>query len=120
MMELREFFAAYGADYDATMGRFLGNEQMYARFLDMFFDDENLQKLGDALAAGDLTAAFEAAHTLKGVAGNLGLTPLYQAVCGIVEPLRGREARDYGEMYQAIRSDFERIRTLRGQQKGEG
>ena len=29
----------------------------------------------------DLDGAFEAAHTLKGVAGNLGLTPLYRSVC---------------------------------------
>ena len=35
-----------------------------------------------------MTSAFEAAHTLKGVTGNMGLTPLYDAVCTIVEPLR--------------------------------
>ena len=28
------------------------------------------------------------AHTLKGVAGNMGLTPLFDKVCAIVEPLR--------------------------------
>ena len=68
----------------------------------MLFQDENMQKLGAALANRDYTAAFEAAHTLKGVVGNMGLTPLYEAVCVIVEPLRSRECRDdYAALYQS-------------------
>lgn len=91
-----ECFAAYGADHRDTMARFLGSESLYLRFLDMLPQDDNLRKLGAALADGDLERAFLAAHTLKGVAGNLGLLPLSRAVCAIVEPLRAREARDYG------------------------
>lgn len=83
-----ECFAAYGADHRDTMARFLGSESLYLRFLDMLPQDDNLRKLGAALADGDLERAFLAAHTLKGVAGNLGLLPLSRAVCAIVEPLR--------------------------------
>ena len=60
MQGFREIFETYGADYQATMTRFIGNETMYLRFLDMLFQDPNLQKLGDALESGDLTAAFGA------------------------------------------------------------
>ena len=116
----RELFEAYGADYQETMERFMGNETMYLRFLDMLFQDENLQKLGGALDAGDLSGAFEAAHTLKGVSSNLGLKPLYDAVCVIVEPLRSGERRDdYPAAYQAIQQEFQRIDLLRRQLKGE-
>ncbi|WP_338148938.1 Hpt domain-containing protein [Dysosmobacter acutus] len=108
MRSVQEIFEAYGADYQVTMSRFLGNEEMYLRFLHMLFQDDNLQKLGQALERGDLTAAFEAAHTLKGVTGNLGLTPLYEAVCVIVEPLRDRKEQDYAQMYQRIREEFRR------------
>lgn len=114
----REKFDAYGADYTVTMERFLGNEAMYLRFLDMLFQDGSLRRLGGALDAGDMTAAFEAAHTLKGVAGNMGLTPLYQAVCVIVEPLRAGERRkDYPELYQAILAEFQRADLFRAQLK---
>lgn len=71
------------------------------------------------MKARDYTAAFEAAHTLKGVVGNMGLTPLYQAVCEIVEPLRKREQReDYGSFYQAIETEFQKAEHLRDRLKG--
>lgn len=120
MSQFRELFEAYGADYELTMSRFLGDETKYLRFLDLLFLDDNLQTLGDALAAGDLDGAFGAAHTLKGISGNLGLTPLYNAVCEIVAPLRLREGRDdYPVMYQAIQLEFRKVDLLRRKLKGE-
>ena len=118
MRSFQEAFEAYGADYQATMSRFLGNEDMYLRFLNMLFQDDNLQKLGQALECGDLTAAFEAAHTLKGVTGNLGLTPLYQAVCDIVEPLRDRKVGGYAQPYQHIQEEFQQAGAFLEQLKG--
>ncbi len=119
MGEFRESFESYGADYDTTISRFMNSEQSYLRFLDMLFEDENLRKLGEALDVGAFAEAFEAAHTLKGVAGNMGLTPLYQAVCAIVEPLRaGKDDVDYRELYHAIRAEFERVDEFRTSLKG--
>ncbi|MBR5658308.1 MAG: Hpt domain-containing protein, partial [Lachnospiraceae bacterium] len=43
----------------------------------------------------DLKGAFEAAHALKGVLGNLSLTPLYEIVCEITELLRAQTDTDY-------------------------
>lgn len=119
MAAFQEIFEAYGADYAATMERFMGNETMYLKLLDMLFRDENLKKLGQAVAEKDYTAAFEAAHTLKGVVGNMGLTPLYDAVCAIVEPLRAGERRgDYPALYNAIERAFAEADELRGRLKG--
>lgn len=121
MSGFQEKFDAYGGDYSVTMGRFMGNEAMYLRFLDMLFEDESLRRLGDALEAGDMAGAFAAAHTLKGVAANMGLTPLYQAVCAMVEPLRAGERReDYPALYQEIETEFQRADLLRKQLKGGG
>ena len=119
MQGFKEMFEAYGADYQTTMTRFIGNETMYLRFLDMLFQDTNPQKLSGALESGDLTGAFEAAHTLKGVAANMGLAPLSDAVSAIVEPLRNREQRDdYLVLYRAIQVEFERADDLRRRLKG--
>ena len=115
MSEFKTLFAAYGGDYATTMGRFMGNEGLYLRLLPKLFDDDSLPKLGAALEAGDLDTAFEAAHTLKGVAGNLGLDPLYTAVSDLVEPLRKRQAADYSALYQVVQTQFRRVEELQEQ-----
>lgn len=120
MRQFNNIFEAYGGDYETTMARFLGSEAMYLKLLNMLFRDDSREKLGAALEAGDLAGAFEAAHTLKGVAANLGLTPLCSAVSAIVEPLRaGDDTADYPALFEAIRGEFQRAEVLRDE-LGEG
>lgn len=121
MQGFKVLFEAYGADYQTTMNRFMGNETLYLKLLDMLFRDTNLQRLGTALDANDLSDAFAAAHTLKGVVGNMGLTPLYNAVCAIVEPLRKREQReDYPALYRAVQAEFQKADAFRMRLRGGG
>ena len=108
MDNFKEIFATYGVDYDATLRRFAGNMALYLRVLGMLPNDKSLEKLGAAIDSGDLDNAFEAAHTLKGVAGNLGLTPLCEA-----EPLRAREKRsDYVELYTAVQAEYQKAEAF--------
>ena len=107
MREFQTIFEAYGADYTATMERFMQNEALYLRLLGKLLSDDNLRLLGAALQAGERPVAFDAAHTLKGVVGNLGLTPLYEALCAIVEPLRtGDGQADYPTLYRDTEAEF--------------
>ncbi len=113
MEKFEKIFEDYGGDYHATMARFMGKGSLYMKIFGMLFRDDNLELLGKAVAEGDLDAAFMAAHTLKGVSGNLGLTPFYDSVCRMVEPLRKREERaDYQEMYQEVLDEFKRVESL--------
>lgn len=114
MERFEAVLAAYGADVPNTMARFMDSPAFYLRFLDLFFQDESLDKLGAALESGDLDAAFEHAHTLKGVSANMGLAPLYRAVCALVEPLRCRGAEaDLARLYQAILLEYQGALALR-------
>ncbi|MCD2491590.1 Hpt domain-containing protein [Lacrimispora sp. NSJ-141] len=114
MENFKLIFESYGGDYETTMDRFMGKEELYLKILNMLSRDDNMQKLEDALQKGNLPDAFDAAHTLKGVAGNLGLAPLFEAVCRIVEPLRIREPReDYPVLFQEIQSEFQKAEQLR-------
>lgn len=110
----RKAFEEYGADYDLVMERFMYDEAMYIKIFNMLFQDDNLQKLSCAIECGDLDKAFEAAHTLKGVAANLGLTPYYITICSIVEPLRLRKPReDYAVLCNNILDAFKKVEMLR-------
>ena len=68
-----------GIDLAATISRFAGNEGLFLKFLRRFPTDATYEALCKAMSAQDLSAASDACHTLKGVAGNLGLAPLYEA-----------------------------------------
>ena len=86
-----EKLIAYGADTAAGLARCMNNEVFYLRLVGKEAADANLGRLREAMAAGDMKAAFEAAHAIKGAAGNLGLTPIYAPTSELTELLRGAE-----------------------------
>ncbi len=77
-----------GADTDGAIRRFVGNSQMYGQFLVSFTADGSFADITSALEQDDLDAALTAAHTLKGISGNLGLTKLYEASSSMVSLIR--------------------------------
>lgn len=79
---------AQGCDVDGAMERFLNDSALYVSLLAVVPGEDAFARLAEAGALHDAKSAFEAAHTLKGVAGNMGLTPMYKTCCAVVEPLR--------------------------------
>ena len=77
-----------GIDVSDALERFMGNEALMLTFLLRFPEDENVSLLRQAMDHGDAVRAFEAAHTLKGVAGNLSMKALFEQVSLLVEDLR--------------------------------
>lgn len=78
-----------GIDVAEAAARFMNNEGLMMRFLLKFPQDPNFEALRQALAAGDAQGAFTAAHTLKGVAGNLSLKEVYAQAAILSDALRG-------------------------------
>lgn len=116
MRGFKEILESYGSNYEETMGRFLGDEAFYLRMLGMLLKDGSMKTLCDALNGEDMGAAFDAAHTLKGIAGNLGLTPFYSAVCTMVETLRIRDPEgEYLTLYQCMADEYIRVERLWGE-----
>lgn len=113
MSDLETRIKAYGGDYEAALDRFMGDEDFYLQMLDMLAKDTSVTRLDEALKSHDLSAAFSAAHELKGVAGNLGLTPLFQALDAMVEPLRTSTEQDYSALMQDVRDAYDAACSLR-------
>ena len=80
-----------GIDVDEMLGRFMGNEGMAMKFLLRFPQDPSFQKLREALNRGDGEEAYTAAHTLKGVAGNLSMKLLLEQAAVVTDCLRERD-----------------------------
>lgn len=103
-----------GADVKTTLKRFMGNENMYMKFLKRFPEDPNYKNLGTSLEAGDYEEAFRCAHTLKGVSANLGLEPVQAAVSGLVEELRSKtnaevDVAKANAMWQDLKKVYEQF-----------
>lgn len=103
-----------GADVETTLKRFMGNDAIYQKFLGKFPGDPNYAKLGTNIEAGAFEEAYKCAHALKGVVGNLGLTPIYEKVSTLVEELRNKASEDVdaaraNELWQEIKKVYEQF-----------
>ena len=92
---------------DEALERFMQNEALLMRFLGRLPADPTFGQLCAAMEAGDAQAAFTAAHTLKGLAGNLSLHRLHQAVSRQVELLRSGDAAAAAELMPEIRAAWQ-------------
>lgn len=102
----------YGADVEEGLKRCVDNEAFYLKMVEKAAGDQTFDKLMAAVLAGRLEEAFEAAHALKGVYGNLALTPLFQTVSELTELLRTRKKMDYSEYADALKSQKEKLDQL--------
>lgn len=86
-MTVEKFYESIGGDYAGTKARLMTDERI-ARFVNKFPADGSYQLLLDSLASGNVAEAFRAAHTIKGVAQNLGFTALFTIAEEVTEVLR--------------------------------
>ena len=86
-MNLKECYVMLGGDYDEVLAR-LYSEDMIRRFLNKFLNDGTYRLLLEQLSLENYLEAFRAAHTLKGICDNLGLSDLCKSSSMLTEALR--------------------------------
>lgn len=104
----------FGANTREGLGRCMNNETFYLRLVNMALDDASFDRLEAALRSDDRKAAFEAAHALKGVMGNLALTPLYESLSKLTELLRADSDADYLSLLNEITEKRRALIAFRG------
>ena len=92
----------FGANTAEGLARCFGNEALYLKLVATIPGEGNFDKLKDSIAAKDKKNAFDAAHALKGVLGNLSLTPIYTPIVEITELLRSESDMDYKSLLDTI------------------
>ena len=101
-----------GANTAEGLARCFGNEAFYLRLVGMIPREKNFDVLENAIKDGNLDNAFEAAHALKGILGNLSLTPMYNTVCEMTELLRARTDVDYTPMLRKLLDSRDMLAVL--------
>ena len=102
----------FGAKVSEGLGRCLNNEAFYFRLIGMAAEDASFDILAQALAKGDLEAAFGAAHTLKGAMGNLALEPIFRPASQLTELLRSKTTDGCEEPLKEIKKQREALREI--------
>ena len=103
----------YGANTKEGLSRCLNNESFYLKLVKKAAESDEFEKLQEAIGSGDLDRAFEIAHSLKGVTGNLSLTPVFQPVVEMTELLRSRDKKtDYTAFLAVLRDRVGQLRTI--------
>ena len=107
-MTVQECYEAFGGDYQEVVSR-LRTDERIARFLQKVVDDGSYQLLIDSVASGNVDETFRAAHTLKGVCGNLSITRLGESSTALCEYLRENRVIDdkVMSMLPKVKEDYE-------------
>lgn len=107
---VKDLMIEAGFDYENTVYRFLGNEQMYHKFLKKLLEDTCFAEILEGIARKSASDVFSAAHTLKGVAANLGITPVQQLSSQITEATRDKADADVDfAQIESMATELEKI-----------
>ena len=87
-MGLMEELSALGVDTNDAITRFMGNSELYEKMLKKFPKTVEDAPVIAYAQSEDYETATSNAHALKGVTGNLSLTPLYDRYTRIVDMYR--------------------------------
>lgn len=91
-----------GIDVGSMLERCMGNEALLERLLKKFLADTSYARLVGAFEAGDGAAALDAAHTLKGVCGNMSITGLFELLARQVQVLRRGDMAEAASMVPEV------------------
>jgi hypothetical protein len=98
-----------GIDMDEVLERFMGNTGLMDKFFSKFLNDMNYTKLNTAILCGDASGAFLAAHTLKGLCGDLYFKDLGKIVCKQTYLLKGGDMESATAIMPQVAQEYEKL-----------
>ncbi len=101
-MELLEELRKFGVDIDEGLARMMGKTALYEKMLHKFSDRMEHSAVMDNFEKEDSEELIKETHTIKGMTGNLSLTPLYNAYSEIVRLLREDEPGQARKVFEEI------------------
>lgn len=101
-MTLLEELRTLDVDVDGGLKRINGNEKLYTKLLGSFSKSINTYRVEADFDGNDYNDIIEKAHAIKGVSGNLSITPVYEAYTKIVDLLRAGKPEEARPLIEGI------------------
>lgn len=93
-MSLFEELKDLGVDVDGGLKRINGNEKLYTKLLGSYLKAVKTYNVQPDFDDADCNEMIEKTHAIKGVSGNMSITPVYEAYTKIVDLLRTGKPED--------------------------
>lgn len=101
-MNLLDELRDLGVDVDDGLKRIMGNEKLYIKLLGSFVKMMKSHTVDPDFDAADCTEIIEKTHAIKGTAGNLSITPLYESYSEILGLLRNGKPEEARELLKKV------------------
>ena len=111
-MNVKQFYIDVNGDYNKALSLMM-NDILIAKLLGKFIANNSCDQLISAYENKNYREVFTASHALKGVAGNLALTPLFDLASSITEATRNsddvnidKEVDELKKIYQIVKDSY--------------
>lgn len=109
----REALVRADVNVSDAVNRCCGREDLFERLLKLFLKNENeVSLIQERVESGQYENLFSQMHALKGAAGGIGLTNLYQALYTLVEDLRVEKYDDVADKTEVVINEYMKIREI--------
>lgn len=95
-----------GVDVNKALKRLNNDKELYEELLERFCKSTYYAQMEYAIGQGETQQAFQAAHALKGAAGNLSCTRLYDSLLPCVEELRKGNLENAREKFPEVKESY--------------
>ena len=107
-MDIKKFYLDTGSDYQRASSIMM-NDMLIERMIKKFMDTNSYGSLIKAYEANDIKQVFSLSHALKGVAGNLALTKLFEIASELTEATRNKEEVNIDNEISKLKSIYQNI-----------
>ena len=106
-------------DFKALAGNLGLEEEEYMELIELFIERSmsDLKKLETAIKSGNADEAADAAHSMKGAAGNLGIMDFYESAAKIEMAAREGTLEGFSVAIQSLREKLKDIDGLAGNEE---
>lgn len=108
-MNIKDVYTELGEDTERVLARFGGNVSLLERFVRKFVEDPTYGNLMMSLKDKDYPEIERGAHTLKGVAANLGFDKLSEKAAAVVRAVREEKTDTIPELSETMSAEYKNV-----------
>lgn len=108
-LTLRECYDAMGESYDDLLNRLRCGEDGVQEAVHEFMYDKHYKQLLFAIGNNDTESAFRAAHAMKGISANLGLSKMYSVFSDITESFKSGNIEKATELIPTADKEYKKV-----------